>query len=338
VGCQRIEMTRMSPHLVFHRSLAMAVLLACNGLAVAAEYRTGQPVMGTVLQVTVVDSSRERARHLAEAAIELARHWDDVLTTWRREGELAQLNRSAGRTVAVSSDLSAALVQMLRMYDESGGAFDPAVGERVDYYRTVADGTPTSSLLDLRRALWLRNRQARLKTGATLDAGGIGKGIALDAIAHWLRAQRVTGAFLDFGGSSQTAIGTADDGSIWSVAVAGGETGVLLGTIGLRDRSLSTSRSSAPGDPAGPIINPADGTPVAPGRLVTVLATSAARADAWSTALVVSGPAGLARAQRYRIEALIDESGSLATTKGFTLARQASETQVVAEGDRLQDR
>ncbi|MFN8640275.1 MAG: hypothetical protein U0802_00905 [Candidatus Binatia bacterium] len=61
--------------------------------------RLGEPVMGTVLTVTVVAGDDHAARLLAEAAVTQARHWDDVLTTWRPDGELAQLNarRAAGR-------------------------------------------------------------------------------------------------------------------------------------------------------------------------------------------------------------------------------------------------
>ena len=73
----------------------LAVVL-CVAPASAAVFRTGQPVMGTVLQVTVVAADEPSARRLAAAAFVEARRWDDLLTTWRPEGELAQLNARAG--------------------------------------------------------------------------------------------------------------------------------------------------------------------------------------------------------------------------------------------------
>ncbi len=295
----------------------------------AAEYRTGQPVMGTILQVTVVAPTRERARYLAETAIRRARHWDDVLTTWRARGELAKLNHASGRTVAVSSDLATALALMLRMYEETEGAFDPGVAAQVSYFQAPPslDGSAVAKpVVHTPAALRLQGRQARLAPATALDPGGIGKGIALEAIERWLRAQRVSAAFLDFGGSSQTAIGHPPDTDAgWPVVVAGEEAGVILGTIALRDQSLSTSRSSGPGDSAGPIIDPKTGVPVAAGRLVSVLTASAARADAWSTALIVSGKDGLPGARRHGIEALIDEGGSITTTDGFSLLLQEND-------------
>ena len=74
-----------------------ALLIVASALpASAAVVRTGQPVMGTVLQVTVVAADEVSARALADAATAEVRRWDDILTTWRPDGELAQLNAHAG--------------------------------------------------------------------------------------------------------------------------------------------------------------------------------------------------------------------------------------------------
>ena len=46
-----------------------------------ATARAGRPVMGTILQVTVIADTEDRARELVEDCVKIAEHWDDVLTT-----------------------------------------------------------------------------------------------------------------------------------------------------------------------------------------------------------------------------------------------------------------
>ncbi|MGH7859843.1 MAG: hypothetical protein ACREQY_21150, partial [Candidatus Binatia bacterium] len=65
------------------RAALVALAILAAGRAEAAEAHAGQPVMGTVLQVTVIAPGESTARRLADAAIAEARRWDDVLTTWR---------------------------------------------------------------------------------------------------------------------------------------------------------------------------------------------------------------------------------------------------------------
>jgi thiamine biosynthesis lipoprotein len=289
--------------------------------AAPVQFRIGQPVMGTVLQVTVVDDDAQRARALAEAAIADVRRWDDVLTTWRAGGELARLNAAAGQgEVRISAALAAALRRMLALAAATGNAFDPAIGPFVAFWRQPGARPATNGRRPMTMAAVLRldGTAALLAPGAELDAGGIGKGIALDAAAAGLRRAGVTSAFLDFGGSTQLAVGHPPrEPQGWPVVLAGLDAGVIHGVIALRDAALSTSRATGPGSEAGPIVDPATGAPVQMRRLATVLAPSAADADAWSTALVVRGSAGIDAAQRAGLQAFVEERGSTRATRAF---------------------
>ncbi len=308
------------------------IVLAVQFLTVsahAAVARRGQPVMGTVLQVTVVAADAPTAERLAEEAIAAGRHWDDVLTTWRPEGELARFNARAGKPESeISRDLAAALHAMTELARATGGTFDPAVGPLVEYWRVPR--TPQREMYAPTRAhriaaaLTLGERTAALVAGAALDAGGIGKGIALDAIAQALRAGGVQAAFLDFGGSSQLAIGAPPgDAQGWQVVVAGLAPGVVRGVMHLRDAALSTSRASGPGSAAGPIIDPSTGTPVAVPRVVTVLAPRATTAEAWSKVPIVLGRAGVARLKDAGLDAVYEDAAGVERTAGFTLEAPA---------------
>lgn len=301
-------------------ALGLSSLVALDfSPALAATARRGEPVMGTVLTVTVLAADDPTAGALADAAIAEARRWDDILTTWRPDGELARLNARAGRgAVEVSVDLAAALRSMLALSADTGGAFDPAVGPLVERWRGPRPPQPPPAASEATRiatALRLDGRRASLTRGAALDAGGVGKGMALDAMAALLRRGGARAAFLDFGGSSQLAIGAPEAGAAgWRVALGGLAPGSLLGETSLRDAALSTSRASSGPNPAGPIIDPRRGAPVFTPRLATARAGDATRAEAWTKALIVDGRAALAAAQAHGLAALVEDGDGIAAT------------------------
>ena len=280
--------------------------------------------MGTVLTVTVIADDESTARALAAEAVAVARHWDDVLTTWRPDGELARLNAGAGGgAVEVSADLATALRSMIALSLATGGAFDPGVGPLVARWRGSEPPHPppsASAATRIATALRLDDRRAALVAGAALDAGGIGKGIALDAMAARLRRHGARAAFLDFGGSSQLAIGTPGaEAAGWRVALAGLAPGALLGETMLRDAALSTSRASVGPDPAGPIIDPRSGAPVLTPRIGTARAADATSAEAWTKALIVAGRAALPEARAHGIKALLEDAGGIAADQNPAL-------------------
>lgn len=298
------------------RAAAVVGLLALASPVAAAEAHAGRPVMGTILQVAVEAGDDATAQALAAQALTIAAHWDDVLTTWRAEGELARLNAAAGGgPFAPSADLRAALATMLQMSGTTGGAFNPAVGTTVEMWRGAAAGARPQPAPALAEALRLTAEGALLASGVRLDAGAVGKGIALDAAARALVAGGATAVWLDFGGSSQLA---------WSggrrpraVAVAGVATGVVHGVLEFRDGALATSRASGAGAAQGPIVDPRSGAPVPAPRLATVRCRDATSADVWSTALVVRGREGLAAVRRSGCEALVEDAEGVVTSAEF---------------------
>lgn len=304
--------------------MLILVIGASDGRAATA--RGGNVVMGTVLEVTVVAEDQETADALLSGAFDAARHWDDVLTTWRPEGELALLNATQGVIHPVSNDLLKAIGLMMKYSLVTRGAFDPGVGPIVERWRRGEPnpGRREGESLDIyriRNAVSVGDKGIRLRRGAALDCGGIGKGIALDAIVRFF-GERATAYYLDFGGSSQMARGRPENGAEnWKVLVVGNAAGTIHGTVILDEASLSTSRALDPSDPAGSIIDPQTLTPVPPPRLATVFAKNATAAEVWSTALIVLGADGIAAAQAAGVEAFVEIDGKITKSDGFPLAR-----------------
>jgi len=307
------------------RAIVAALIVAVLAPAAHAGMASvGMPVMGTVLEVTVVAADDVTARRLADAAIAEARRWDDVLSTWREDAELARFNARAGSgPVAVSATLAAALSRMQALSAATGGSFDPVSGALSRHWREEHPGTP-ARIVDaqrhrIARALTLQGQSAALAQGTAVDSGGIGKGMALDAIATMLRAGAATSAFLDFGGSSQLAIGAPPASPQgWKVVVAGLVPGDVAGMLLLRDRSISTSRAIGAGK-AGPILDPEVAAPVPPPRVATVVAADATTAEAWSKVAIIQGRASIERAAKLGVEVFYEDTAGPARSPTLLL-------------------
>lgn len=305
-------------------AFAVVASLGCALPALAAVVREGQVVMGTILTLTVVAADRPAAEAMAKDAIDEARRWDDALTIWRPEGELASLNAKAGQgTIAVGARLARGLAAMLEFAKQTEGAFEPAIVANPPGTRPAAFTRGVRQVLSLQlppAAVEPASGPAfaAINKGSALDPGGIGKGLALDAILSLLRGRGAIAAFADFGGSSQAAIGAPPgDARGWAVIVAGLATGVSHGVVHLRSGSLSTSRAGAPD--TTPILDPRSGTAVPAPRMATIRAVDATTADAWSTALVVLGHDGVAAAESRGMDVLLEDQAGTRMTAGWDL-------------------
>jgi thiamine biosynthesis lipoprotein len=205
---------------------------------------------------------------------------------------------------------------MLAFSRATGGTFDPAVGGLVRAIRSGGnlDDVAHPTLAD---ALSRRPGEAKLAAGVELDAGGFGKGLALDRMAVALRSLGAEAALLDFGGSSQLGFG-AFPGQAPMMLAVGLNDGEMHGIVELGDRALSTSRAPAAAG-AGAIVDPRSGEAVTERRLATVAAPTATIAEVWSTALVVLGRPGIAPAVAHGVEVLYEDADGLVVTPGFPL-------------------
>jgi thiamine biosynthesis lipoprotein len=159
--------------------------------------------------------------------------------------------------------------------------------------------------------------------GAAIDLDGFGKGLALDRIAARLKRTRSRPTLLNFGESSLMAVGRPA-ASLWSILLRN-SSGGFAGRFRLVNRACATSSTLARplrvgGHIVGDIIDPRTGMPVARRVQVTVIADSAAAAEAIATALIVLGRDAVDRIARgMGVEVCwIDADGICATPRfGF---------------------
>jgi thiamine biosynthesis lipoprotein len=136
-----------------------------------------------------------------------------------------------------------------------------------------------------------------LRNGLEINLGSIGKGYALDRAAQLLRDRwNVTAGLLHGGHSSVYAIGSEPgraDG--WRVGLRHPwDATRRLGVVRLRDRALGTSAATFQyleynGRKLGHILDPRSGWPAEGMASASVLAPTAAAADALATAFFILG-------------------------------------------------
>ena len=271
------------------------------------------------------DDHRQPLRWASEA-LDLIHVLEDQMSVYRPHSELSQLNRvAASRPVQVEERLFELLSLARDISMETDGCFDPTSGQLIALWRQCRKEVrlPTETELVERLAL-VGMRHVSFGTvssplpvgegtgqdtliafdraGVELNLGSIGKGYALDRAAEILIEHELTEWLIQGGHSSVIARGGHNGLSGWPIGL---RNPLLpqrrLGTILLRDQALATSGTAVQhfrfeGKRYGHIIDPRTGWPVDNMLSVTVLAPTAAEADALSTAFFVGG---VELAERY---------------------------------------
>jgi thiamine biosynthesis lipoprotein len=257
---------------------------------------------------------------LAVDALDLVDEIEGLITVYRDSSELARVNAGAAADWhSVGPDLLALLLLARDLHARTGGGFDMAAGSLVRTWGFLRRQGRTPAAEDLARARaaagmrWVEidqraSRVRFLRDGVELNPGAIGKGWALDRVIERLTAAGVANVLVHGGASSVRAAGTQGPCQSAQSARRGWPVGVRhplrpgrrLATVMLADRALGTSGSGTQffverGRRLGHILDPRSGLPAEGVLSATVVAPTAAEADALSTALYVLGPEGLPR-------------------------------------------
>jgi thiamine biosynthesis lipoprotein len=251
-----------------------------------------------------------QATEAALEALDLVEALEEQMSVFRASSEISRLNRGAAEgPVPVERRLFEILRLAQQIHAETAGAYDitsTSLWRAWGFARREGRVPTPEHLAEARRyvggqfvELDPQGCTVRfLQPGMELNLGSIGKGYALDRAAEWLLAAGV-GDFLLHGGQSSVLargsrqLGTARDG--WTVGIHDPlRRGRRIGQLRLRDRALGTSGSANQafrhhGRRYAHILDPRTGWPAEGIWSATVLAPTAAEADALSTAFCVMG-------------------------------------------------
>jgi len=248
-----------------------------------------------------------RGVDLARQSLDRIDQLEDQLTVFRDTSEISFINRTAStRPVKVEAQLFELLLLSQRLFRETDGAFDitSAPLTRCWGFFKRKGRLPSAAELDASRervgmhqvTLNVEDRTLRFtRPGVELNLGSIGKGYALDVVAAMMRRRGANAVLLSGGSSSVLALGPAARNEGWLVGLRHPQRcDVRWATVRLRDCAMATSGSGeqyfeVEDKRYGHIIDPRTGMPAEGRTSVTVIAPTAAEADALATAFYVGG-------------------------------------------------
>jgi len=294
-------------------------------------------MMGTLVSFTVVGIEKEQADTAIHAAADEMQRIEDAFTIYGAvENDVKRFNRSpVNHPVVLNDEVSHLLRISMRIHQQSHGAFNPALGalnKLWGFSQTPAPKHPPQKKLiektrqglddcihESEQGWWRDSEQCQL------DFGGIAKGYAIDRGIQVLKKNHISNALIDAGGDLRL-IGQHGE-QAWRIGVRNPrDAKKILGMLQLQgDVSVVTSGDYERffidhGKRFHHLLNPHTGYPSMQSRSVTVVANQAMLADAWSTAVFVSGQEGLVWAEQQGVQVLwVGHNGQILKSKALPI-------------------
>ena len=313
-------------------ALALAARAAAEPAAATTEAR---PLMGTLVSITVVGASSRTARAGVEVAFAALDRVDRVMSEWRAESPLSELNRAAGsgRWTSLPADLCLVLRFALEGSRRTAGLFDPTWAALRDLWRfdQASPVVPSDAALQERCTLVDYRKleldpargsaacRARLaEAGMQVGLGGVAKGWAVDQAVRALRSAGLRNFVVQAGGDLYAA--GSNRGRPWKISIRDprGAPDEAFASLAVRDQALSTSGDYENFFVAGGVryhhlVDPRTCRPATASRSASVLARSAVEAEILSkAAFILGGAAALDLVAGWSAAAvLVDAEGRL---------------------------
>lgn len=270
-----------------------------------------------------------RAAHLALDEIE---RLEELFSFFKENSELNRVNRSAGgSSIGIGEELFEILTLARSLWKQTGGAFDVTASplwRLWGFHRRQGARPPAEAIAEcLCRvgsegvSLDALRGEVSLSEGVEINLGSIGKGFALDRALEVLRRKGIETALLHSGWSTILAAGGLGRKG-WKVAVSHpARRSEAAVQVHIKDRALATSGGieqsfEEEGICYSHVLDPRTGQPRRGLWSSSVIAESAARADALATAFAVMSVDAIAQFcdEHRKVGALLmeaDENGEL---------------------------
>lgn len=258
-------------------------------------------LMDTSVDISAYGRDAENCIKLAFGEME---RLEELLSRHIPDSEVAKINANAGEWVSVSEPTLEVLTLALEISELTEGAFDITVGALVSLwgfgtgdYKVPSKEAIEAALatVDYRKVeIDKAGKRVRIPSGTVLDLGGVAKGYIVDQARAYLAKKKMHRAIVNAGGDI-SVIGSRPDGTPWRVGVQNpNDPSQISWVIPLQNNSVVTSGDYQrffiqDGERWHHILDPHTGYPARELKSVTIVAESAAWADALSTAVFVLG-------------------------------------------------
>jgi thiamine biosynthesis lipoprotein len=266
--------------------------------------RRSQPIMGTVLNLTVYGPDRDSCEEAINKTIEKMLLLESHLSRHMKDSELAQLNRS-GMLAHPSVHLLNVLSLAGYISKKTSGAFDVTILPLLQMHESIHGEndhpdpeylTASKGLVNFEQLQLSKNEIRFTEQGMGVSLDGIGKGYIVDQGIATLKNHGFNNVYLEAGGDLMVS-GQKDQSSPWRIGLRAPRAGqphkpVI---IEVSDKAVATS-----GDYLQPftpdlkhhhIIHPGSGFSPLELASCTITAPNVALADSLATAVMVLGKA-----------------------------------------------
>jgi FAD:protein FMN transferase len=293
-------------------------------------------VMGTSLEIAVLGREVKSLDIAIRAAIKEMKRVESVFTTWDSESIISKVNREAGgQPVIVPTEVIKLTQRAIQLSKQSEGAFDitwGSVGKLWDFKAKKEAIVPSKNKIEnalagvgyLKIKIDEEKSTLWLPKGTTIGYGGIAKGYGVDRAIEALKKHKIRNAIVNAGGDLRT-IGT-EFGRPFNITIKHPrDNKKYLAILPIANAAVVSSGDyerfiMVGGKRYSHILDPRTGWPVNHTQSVSLLAPSAALADALATGVFVLGAEkGLALVESMKgVEALIvDARGALHLSSGL---------------------
>jgi len=283
----------------------LLITLACHREQKAHK---AERVMGCMVEIKAFSADVAECQEAVDDAFEQMRLVDKLMSTYKPESEISQLNQLAGlEPLKVSPQVMEIIRESKRYSELTDGAFDVTVGPLVELWGFKHKNWQFPADSEIQRILPLVNyknilldeetQTVKLKlAGMKIGFGAIGKGYAVDKAIGVLKGHGIKRALVNASGSI-FALGTKSDKTKWTVGIRHprGNRQNIFATLQIENQGMATSGDYEnffvkDGKRYSHLLNPRTGKPVDNGMLsVTIVSQTATEADALSTSIFVLG-------------------------------------------------
>lgn len=300
---QMLKLGALAPSILLAPgSAVMAVLLKDYGLR---EVVHSSYVMGQVANVTFLVEDALHGSETATVLFKEFRRLESLLSLFDPDSDISRINRNAGRClVTVSEETMQVVTNSIAVASRTRSALDITLEPlmRLWGFRGITRREPPTdrqivAALDtvgIDRIVCSANSIGLQKRGAAIDLGATAVGFALDRAADIARKAGIERGLIELSGDF-IAIGTPPEGNGWPISIVDPRLAYQMwSSISIQDQALSTSANYNNvvvyrARRYGHILDPARGRPSDALVSATVVAPTAFRADALSTALFATG-------------------------------------------------
>lgn len=264
--------------------------------------------MGTTYSVVLYGTDRYKMMATVESIFEEVKRIDGMLSNYRPESELSEVNRKAAEgPVAVSKEFFDLLRYCLDVSQKSDGAFDLTVGPLMRVWGFYKGSGHLPHRAEIRGAMARvgyrnvvldeRNHTVRFtRSGLEFDPGGIGKGYAVDRMVEILRQTGAGPAMITAGGSSIYGLGAPPgEPRGWKLSLRDPrDSQKVIQEVFLKDMSMSTSGNyekffRAEGKVYSHIMDPRTGYPSQGMLSASVVSPRTLDSEAWTKPYYING-------------------------------------------------